>query len=535
MTDIRGQLRIASDRLQRADAGGCRRICDGLLDAHPGLAEARHLRALAEIQAGDAAAAIADLEQVYRAQPGNGHAAYWLGRLLRQRGRYEHALEPLESAARHAGLEVDARYELGRALTRLRRARDAETEYRRVLERSREHADAAANLAFLLERQNRLDEAADWAGRALALKPGNYMAELTLAVLGRRRGDAAGARSRLEALLERTDDPFNRSVVLNQLGQCLEKLKDPDAAFARFGEANAILRAAHPHGRPDESGSYGMRTLRALREWLAQHPPANWSANPLAGAGDPVFLVGFPRSGTTLLDQVLSAHPAIEVSEERELFDAVRREWVDEGRIERLPSMTPADLDAARSGYLQGLRAQRRFPERPIAVDKLPLNLAYLFLIHRLFPSSRILFALRDPRDACLSCFVQSFDLVGAMPYFLDLGDTARYYDTVMGLAEDTFAGIRNPVLRLRYEDLVTDLAGTARSVTDFLGIEWQEQMLAYREEATKRVIDTPSYQQVVEPLYQTSIGRWRRYRAGMEPVLAVLDPWVRRFGYARE
>lgn len=533
MTDFRGQLRTASACLKRSDARGCIRICDELLEIRPDLAEARHLRALAAIQSGDPQRALADLQMVWRAQPGNGHAAFWLGRLLRQAGHCQPALAPLQQAAQHPELEVDARYEMGRALTRLRRGVDAESQYRRVLERRPDHADAAANLAFLLERRNRLDEAAEWAGLAHALDAGGFMANLTLAVLDRRRGDLLAAQTRLEALLARETVPLNRSIALNQLGQCFERRNEWDAAFEHFAAANAILRAEHPHGRPDDTGSYGRLTLAALRAWLAAHPPSGWSANPLARADDPVFLVGFPRSGTTLLDQLLASHPGIEVCEEFEFFDTVRRDWVEAGRIGRLPEMTAGELSQARAAYLGALRAQRRLPERPIVVDKLPLSLAYLFLVHRLFPAARVILALRDPRDACLSCFFQSFDLKGAMPYFLDLGDTARYYDLVMGLAFDTLAQIPNPVLRLRYEDLVTDLPAAARAVTDFLGLAWREEMLDYRRQALERVIDTPSYQQVVEPLYRTSIGRWRNYRARMEPVLDILGPWVQRLGYA--
>ncbi|MEJ8569729.1 tetratricopeptide repeat-containing sulfotransferase family protein [Elongatibacter sediminis] len=531
-TDIQAQLQRASACLQAADGEGCRAICDHLLTSRPDLIPARHLRGLAAIRTGDPQRAVEDLSVVFRAQPGNGHAAFWLGRLLRQADRLDEAVAPLEQAARHPEFEVDARYELARVLSRSRRGQEAESQYRRVLERRPDHADAAANLAFLLERRNRLEESADWADRALGLDSGNFMANLTRAVLDRRAGNHGQARDRLESLAESCADPMNRSVVLNQLGQCLDGMEAWNEAFGCFEQANRLLRETHPLGQPVDHGSYGLGRLRELHEWLTTERVDHWSPNPHARASDPVFLVGFPRSGTTLLDQILSAHPDIEVSEENELFDTVRARWVENGPLTRIGTMNPDQLDSARRLYLEALRERRRHPERAVIVDKLPLNLAYLFLIHRLFPDSPVLFAVRDPRDACLSCFFQSFDLQGAMPYFLDLRDTATYYDTVMRLAWLSRERISNPVHEIRYETVVRDLEGSAREMLSFLGLEFSSEVLAYRRQARDRTIDTPSYQQVVQPLYTRSIGRWRHYRQHLTPVLPSLTPWAERLTY---
>jgi hypothetical protein len=176
---------------------------------------------------------------------------------------------------------------------------------------------------------------------------------------------------------------------------------------------------------------------------------------------------------------------------------------------------------------------RRRSPQRQAVIDKLPLNLVYLFLIHRLFPRSRILFMQRDPRDACLSCYFQAFDLQGAMPYFLDMHDTVIYYDRVMALAMDSFRLISNPQATICYEDLVTDFETTMRRTVDFLGLEWDTSVMEYRDKSRLRMIHTPSYQQVIQPLYTRSIGRWQNYREAMEPDLRELGPWVERFGYA--
>ncbi len=495
--------------------------------------EAMHLRGISHAQLGNTEQAITDLSRLWSAQRNNLHAALTLGSQLRIAGRFDEAVAPLTAASVQPQFEIDARYELARVFTRLRRTEDAMNEYRAVLLRDPKHGDAAANLAFLLERSNQLDQALAHAAQALAIHPGNFMASLSLATVERRRGNAEAALVLLGTLLQSDLVPLNRSIVLNQMGQCFEKNSAWSDAFECFRECNTILRNQHPHGRPIDSGSYGADTVQHIHQWLQSNPPANWSAHAPDNANDPVFLVGFPRSGTTLVEQALAAHPDIEVLEECEFLDDIRREWVDDGRLARLPVMSEADINAARNAYLLALSKRRQHKLRPVVIDKLPLNLVYLFLIHRLFPRSRILLMLRDPRDACLSCYFQAFDLQGAMPYFLDLRDTVRYYDLVMTLATESFRVISNPLLTVRYEDLVKEFEPTMHRLTKFLGLQWDKNILNYRHMAQQRAISTPSYQQVIQPLYTSSIGRWRNYSQQVEPEFGSLGQWVSRLGYA--
>jgi hypothetical protein len=285
--------------------------------------------------------------------------------------------------------------------------------------------------------------------------------------------------------------------------------------------------------KPLDEGPYGLHTIARLHKWLAEHPPAHWSQVPAdLTAPGPIFLLGFPRSGTTLLDQALSAHPDIEVLEEFELFDEVRRDWVDGPKLQALAELSVSDVQTARQQYLTALTGQRQQPHRARVVDKLPLNLIYLFLIHRLFPKAPVLFLVRDPRDVCLSCFFQSFELQGAMPYFLDLQQTAEYYSAAMLLARQSMDQISNPVFFQRYENLVTDFEPSMRAILDFLELPWSDEIRLYRQKAQQRSIDTPSYQQVTRPLYSDAIGRWRHFSEQMEPLDRSLGPWIEHFGY---
>ncbi|HKX56241.1 MAG TPA: sulfotransferase [Xanthomonadales bacterium] len=539
MLTVQSQLQLAAQHLQRGDSLACQVICSELLLQDPHLPAAYNLRGLARAQTREYPSAIEDLNRVWPAQPQNTQAALWLGRMHRLQGNYQQAVAPLRAAVAEKILEIEARYELAQVLTRLRQTEQAIEQYQLLLALQPAHGNARANLAFLLERANRLAEAQQMADQVLQAEPENFLARLTQGTLQRRKGLLQQAQQTFERILQQALSPLNHSIVLNQLGQCLLAQQQYPQAFQRFEKGNALLRSQHPHGQATDSGSYGLATIARLQNWLDQHPPASWpmQSQKMGQVQNdaqltPVFMVGFPRSGTTLMDQALSAHPQVEVLEEHEFLDTVRRNWVDGEGLQKLPGMSQPELLAARQYYLDALTARRKSPGKPVVVDKLPLNLVYLFLIHRLFPDARILFMLRDPRDACLSCYFQSFELQGAMPYFLDLQQTADYYDAVMSLARQSLALISNPVYLQRYESLVEEFEAGMHSVVQFLGLSWNEEILHYRQKAQQKIIDTPSYQQVTQPLYREAIGRWRHFPAQVELMQPRLGRWIDHFDY---
>ena len=160
------------------------------------------------------------------------------------------------------------------------------------------------------------------------------------------------------------------------------------------------------------------------------------------------------------------------------------------------------------------------------------MNLAVLPVVHLLFPQAKIVLVLRDPRDVIVSCFRSRFELNAAMIQFLSLESAARYYDAVMSLAKVSRERLPLSLHVLRYEDLVADLRGESMKLMEFLGVPWSEEALNYVETAGRRAIRTPSASQVIRPIYGSSIGQWRHYEVQLAPVLPVLEPWVRKFGY---
>ena len=528
-------LQTALYHLNSGAPAKCISICNEILSANPGLIQAHYLRGCAAAETGDIALSVGDLEIVNSNNPEHLHAAYYLGRSLRRAGRLEEALVPLQAAVPDSELGVPARYELATCLTLLRRRPEAIDHYNEILKRQPDNAQVAANLAALLERENRLDEAENWADLALTLAPDNETAMMVRATLDRRAGKFEKAANGLRKLIKEIGNPINRSIAWNQLGQCLEGRGDWQEAFNAFSESNLELGRHHPDARPDPRGPHSLETLTRIRTWLTTNPMDDWNVPVMPDCGEIAFLVGFPRSGTTLLDHMLRAHPDIEVLEEKSLFSALHQDWSRPGTLEALADVSDAQITDARKSYCREMSRHRRQPERPLVIDKLPLNLAYLFLIYRLFPEAKIILLQRHPMDVCISCFSQAFELAASMAYFLDLQKTAEYYDAVMQVAAMSLDQIGNPLHRLHYEDLVTAPRSQLEALANFLELESNDSMLDFRQQSGGETSNTPSYQQVSRPLHSGSVAKWRHYAKQLESSQSYLQPWVKRLGYQEQ
>jgi hypothetical protein len=250
----------------------------------------------------------------------------------------------------------------------------------------------------------------------------------------------------------------------------------------------------------------------------------------------PVFIVGFPRSGTTLLEQVLDAHPLLRSMDEQPfLLRAVTR-VIDRGADypNGLGGLAPNHLDEIRARYWDDVQSRVSVGPGIRLVDKNPMNLVLLPLIKRLFPNAPIVLAVRHPCDTVLSCFFQHFRSDLALVNY-DLSVLARSYARAFGFWHSQSAVLRPTVHELKYERLATDLATEVARLCTFLGLTRHEAMLAPAEHARgKGFISTPSYAQVLEPVTSRSIGRWKNYRRHFNgEVLAPLIPWIRRWGYS--
>lgn len=426
---------------------------------------------------------------------------------------------------------------LGDALAALNRFEEAGEAYRELLRIAPNNSEAYACTANAFERMHKLDDAADLAQKSLECAPNNPAATVLLAKLDRRKNKLEAARTKLEAARAGLTDVTAYPSLHFELGQVYDRLGRYTEAFESFRLGNeGMSRTATAKACRDDAKQY-ILYLAGCQESFNAERLAGWRGREVEDAlPDPVFLLGHPRSGTTLTEQVLSAHSEVVVSDEQPIMDhivlAIGKKIGDLGNMpEYLDTVTPEELRSLRTGYWdQAEMLLESGVGGKILVDKFPLNLKYLGLIQRVFPKARILVALRDPRDVCLSCFMQHFQPNKAMVHFFDIEQAARHYAAIMGLWLHYREILDLRWIETRYEDLVVDFEPTARRLISFLDLDWDDGVLTYFEK--KRHISTPSYQDVASPIFSRAMGRWRKYRTELQPALSHLAPFVREFGY---
>jgi hypothetical protein len=262
---------------------------------------------------------------------------------------------------------------------------------------------------------------------------------------------------------------------------------------------------------------------------LARAITPEWAAKvPLLNEPSPrrvAFLVGFPRSGTTLLDTFLMGHPEVTVLEEEQLVGKAALGL----KVKDLPGTSLEYIREARGAYLRALAEHVPDDFTGLVVDKFPLDMAAAPLIQAMFPGAPIIFAQRHPCDVVLSGFMQSFGMVN----FADIADTADYYDAMMSTWVAARDSMKLNTHTVVYEELVEDPPSVLKPVISFLGLEWDDRVLDHQKTAKERgTIATPSYDQVTEPISKAPSGRWKRYRKQMAPGLPILLPWAKRLGY---
>jgi len=532
MADIHRLMGEASQAFGRGELQRAAEHAAEVLKLAPDNPDALHLMGLCLLQAGDARRAAALLREASLRKPADPQLFHHLGIACAEAGDVTGGLSAFTRAAMLDPGHAESRFNLGVLSEAIGDADGSERAYRDTLTLAPRHTGAMAGLAVLLEQRSALDEASRWNDAALQMAPDEPVANLTAAQLDLRAGRAAQAIPRLQRLLTGNRlTARNRALAAGRLGAAYDRLDEPAQAWPQFLAAKAALRQRR-QAAEDAEGVYGFDAAARM----ARHADALFKDVPAASGPAPVFLVGFPRSGTTLLDQILSGHPEVAVLEEKDtLLDVLRAHVLRDAELERFIGLDSAGLELWRRNYWQ--RVAEFMPGRPpqaLFVDKLPLNSLFLPLMQRLFPQARFLFALRDPRDVVLSCFMQSFDLNEAMRHFLSLEETARFYAAVMGVgaaAAERLDPLR--MHRVRYEQVVAETELEARRLLEFLGLPWRPSVLDFQSTARAKRINTPSYSQVAEPIYTRARGRWHRYEDQLQPILPMLKPFVDRFGYA--
>ncbi len=459
--------------------------------------------------------------------PRDARALHELYVQYKKEGRQDEAMPAIEAALDRDPENANLQLKFGVECGLLSRIDEAEQAFRKVIALDPSVTDAYIGLAVQYEHSNREEELAP----LIALAEVNGLGDGALAFI--RALECRRARLFEEALahFDRVPDEIEPERTSHFRGQVLDRLGRIDEAFAAFSNTNRLHETSPT--RPLERAKILRDRLRGELDLLTPEWAAGW---PTAARGreypDPVFLLGFPRSGTTLLDTILMGHPGTMVLEEQPPLNLVDKHI---GGMAAIPALDVAAVADARRFYFEEIAKVAPVPLDParMLIDKSPLFLSKAVLIQRLFPNARFILALRHPCDALLSCFMSNFRLNDAMANFLRLEDAAEFYDLTFRHWERARELFGLNVHTIVYERLVEGVEAEVRPLFDFLGLAWRDEALDHRKTAKARgLITTASYAQVVEPIYRRAAGRWEGYRQHLEPILPVLQPWAQKFGY---
>ena len=495
-----------------------------------------NLAAWRKEEAGDFAAAHALLRQALTLSPGDVAILGSIGAVLRKQGFLEDALAVLDGVVAAEPRHSAAWLERGYVLDALRNDAAATDSYHHALALDPTLSPALGKLSDAAARRGDAGSAQSYAQRALALNPHEPSAIFALALLAVEARDGARAEALLRPLLETPLALDDRTRTLTLLGDALDRLDRPAEAFDAYRAAQATFREAY---REQLAPAANRPSHRAFIDSIRAQVAATGSIAALpadervaGAAATHVFLLGYPRSGTTLIENVLASATDVVALEERDtLVDIDAALLANDGTMPDLDTLDPALLLDLRTRYWARVAA---LAETSVAgkvlVDMNPFNGIKLPILARLFPQARFVVMRRDPRDVVLSCFRVNFTPGAGAWAFSDLEETARHYDSLMRLIDLVRETLPIATHDVRYDRLVGEFEPTVRALAKFIGIAWTEDFAAFASTARNRGVRTASETQVRKGLYNGG-GQWRRYADQLGPVLPILAPWIERFG----
>ncbi|MGJ4888786.1 sulfotransferase [Bradyrhizobium sp. HKCCYLRH3099] len=437
--------------------------------------------------------------------------------LLRQ-GHRERAVEHYQRAIASRPDYADAYGNLGNAFLELNRLEESIEQNLLAIKIKPERFGSYNNLGVAYQALGRFEEATAAFAKALELAPDDASIHLNLANMNKFKPDDPRLTG-LRGLIERIDqlDQEKQIAAHFAMGKALSDLKDYDAAFSHLQQANTLKRKSFDY---DSHQRLGM-----MKNVAARFTPEFFRS--VAGQGDdswaPIFIVGMPRSGTTLMEQVLASHSKVFGAGELETFKELVGECAGRQKVapeypDLIALLPPEEM--TRLGQQYTARVRPLAPEAQHIVDKMPLNFLFVGLIHAAFPRARIINTRRDPLDNCISCYQLLF--TGAQPFAYDLTELGHYFRGYEGVMEHWHKVLPPGILMdVQYEDLVDDLEGVSRRVLAHCGLDWEESCLDFHR--TERTVRTASLMQVREPIYRRSIGSWRRYEKHLGPLREAL------------
>jgi tetratricopeptide (TPR) repeat protein len=503
----------------------------------------RWQKAQQQVVNGRHAQALAGYRELVKRFPGVEQLWFELGLAAIGELEFKLAAEAFLRAQQLAPADAALHVLIGQQFHRLRQPDQARAAFESAARADPSSLHALLSLSAWYERERRLEKAWESTEACLARHPGHPQALCVKALLLHRNGRNSEAETLLRELVRHASPDLNVKVssrhllgtVLDQLGQYSEALRWLIEAKNLLRQSANVAKMERDYDQADRDRRELMAGLRPemLRAWKSD-PTVPVFPNPL------VLLGGHPRSGTTLLEQILGAHPAIAAFDESEAF--VQEIWHS---LAPMPAPRPLRLlELDNLGTPQRVRMRERYLRSlfreatgdlsgRVLLDKNPSPTAALHLWLRVLPEVKVIIALRDPRDVVISCFFQNLMLTPTNANFLSFERTAKHYCDLM----DVWLRLRElgdfTWIESRYEDVVSNPEAEGRKVTEFCGLQWESRQTSYYETARQKVLFAPTFSDVAQPVHKRALGRWHHYADALAPIQARLDHYCKVFGYS--
>ncbi|MEJ0026218.1 MAG: sulfotransferase [Rhizomicrobium sp.] len=488
-----------------------------VLDAAPNQPDALNLLGVLAADAGLWELAVDLMGRALLTRPKDPNILNNRGHALAEMRRWDESRDLLERAVAIKPDFDEAKYNLGRVLRQLGHTEKALELWREVWTADDRVYAALVGITGVLSDQGKFDEAEKTAREVISRLPHRPAGYISLAHTVKFKTDD-GTLAEIEAQIEDATIPEQDKIALHYAaGKICDDLKFFERAFRHFDTANRMTFQDYDH-KETENYRRQKKTIFSKRFFRDR-----------AGFGIdselPVFIVGMPRSGTTLTEQILSAHPDVYGAGEIESFEAMARlsQEISPGRDEFPLNMLKLSKFGAQligERYIEDLRRRADRPT-PRITNKMPHNFELLGLIALIFPKAKVIHCRRSPLDTCLSCWTKNFN--DAHGYNRSLTDIGRYYRGYHDLMQHWRETLPLTILDVDYEDYTTDLEGTARKLVDFVGLPWDPRALEFY--SVERSVRTASQWQVRQPIYKTSVAKWRNYMPWLQPLVDALGP----------
>ena len=464
-----------------------------------------------------------------------------LGNALKELKKYKEAIFYYEKALKIKPQDIITNYNFGLLFYELGEFYKSSSFYEKIVKIDPKHIQSYNNLIDIYEKTNNHEKLKKVVVDVKIFLKNNPIIKLYEGILLYKNEKFTEAINSLESFLfdvNKIEEERFRVLTLGKcydtLGKCYDRTKNAEKAFDCFIKTNNI---SFQQKSNNVNKNFFIEEIENRKKFFSKIEKGKWShLGALDERPDPIFMIGFPRSGTTLLDTILRSHPSIEDIEEKpivlNLINSLHE--LQNGDLEGLKKIRKNEIQKFRKVYFDSLESEiKNIDNSKIYIDKFPLNIIYVGEIFRIFPKAKFIISLRHPCDCVLSCFMQTFRINNAMANFLNLEDSAKLYDLVMKLWIQYTSIFPINYYEVRYENLVENLETTVRPLLKFLELPWHDSVLEFYKTAKKGPqIKTPSYDQVIKPIYSEASGRWKMYKKQTTNIYPILEPWIKKFNY---